>query len=117
MRRYRGLWRIEEAFRVNKHTLKMRPVYHWTRKRIQAHIAICFLAYSLSYRVKYHLEKAGLRFSIERMREVLKRDQYSVIEDQRTGKRYRYPSKFTEPIRAIYEALGLKRVSEITSLS
>ena len=93
MRRYRGLWRIEEAFRVNKHTLKMRPVYHWTRKRIQAHIAICFLAYSLSYRVKYHLEKAGLRFSIERMREVLKRDQYSVIEDQRTGKRYRLSIK------------------------
>ena len=115
--RYRGLWRIEEAFRVNKHTLKMRPIYHWTRRRIEAHIAICFLAYSLSYMLKYRLECAGLKFSIEKIRDTLKRDQYSVIEDQRTGKRYRYPSKFTEPIRTIYEALGLKRVSEITSLS
>ena len=115
--RYRGLWRIEEAFRVNKHTLKMRPIYHWTRRRIEAHIAICFLAYSLSYMLKYRLECVGMKFSIEEIRDTLKRDQYSVIEDQRTGKRYRYPSKFTEPIRAIYEALGLKRVSEITSLS
>ena len=114
--RYRGLWKIEEAFRVNKHTLKMRPIYHWTRRRIHAHVAICFLAYCLSYLIKYRLEKAGMKFSIEKMREVLKRDQYSIIEDQTTGKRYRYPSKFTEPIKAIYEAFGLKRVSEITPL-
>ena len=112
--RYRGLWRIEEAFRVNKHTLKMRPVYHWTKRRIEAHIAICFLAYSLSYMMKYRLERAGIKFSIEKLREVLKRDQYSVIEDTKTKKLYRFPSKFTEPIRAVYEAFGLKRVSEIT---
>ena len=117
LHRYRGLWRIEEAFRVNKHTLKMRPVYHWTKRRIEAHMAIWFLAYSLSYRVKYCLEKAGLKFSIERMREVLKRDQYSVIEDPRGGKFYRFPSRLTEPMRAIYEAFGVKRVSEITPLS
>ena len=35
----------------------------------------------------------------------------------KTGRRYRYPSKFTKPIRAIYEAFGLRRVSEITSIS
>lgn len=49
--RYRGLWGIEEAFRVNKHTLKMRLIYHFKRKRIESYIAICFLAYSLSYYV------------------------------------------------------------------
>jgi len=45
--KYRGLWQIEEAFRINKHDLKMRPVYHWTEDRIRAHINICFLAYDL----------------------------------------------------------------------
>ena len=34
------------------------------------------------------MEQAGLKFSIEKLQEVLKKDQYSVIEDQRTGKRY-----------------------------
>ena len=114
--RYRGLWKIEEAFRVNKHNLKMRPIYHWKKRRIEAHIAICFLAYSLSYTMKYQLEQAGVKFSIQKMREVLKRDQYSIIEDQNSKKLYRFPSKFSEPIQAIYQAFGLKRVSEITRL-
>ena len=28
--RYRGLWQVEDTFRVSKHDLKIRPVYHWT---------------------------------------------------------------------------------------
>ena len=59
--RYRQLWKIEEAFRVCKHSLKMRPVYHWKKKRIKAHIAICFLAYSLSYTMKHRMEQRGLK--------------------------------------------------------
>ena len=94
----------------------MRPIYHWKKRRIEAPIAICFLAYSLSYTMKYQLEQAGVKFSIQKMREVLKRDQYSIIEDQNSKKLYRFPSKFSEPIQAIYQAFGLKRVSEITRL-
>ena len=33
--RYRQLWKIEEAFRVCKHTLKMRPIYHWKKKELR----------------------------------------------------------------------------------
>ena len=114
--RYRGLWRIEEAFRVNKNSLRMRPVYHWKKSRIEAHIAICFLAYSLSYTMKHQLEQVGIKLSIEKMRETLKRDQYSIVEDQKSKKLYRFPSRASEPIQAIYQAFGLKRVSEITSI-
>lgn len=114
--RYRRLWKIEEAFRVCKHNLKMRPIYHWKKKRIESHIAICFLAYSLSYTVKHRMEQRGLNFSIQKMREILKRDQYSLIEDANKNI-YRMPSKSTKEIRAIYEALGLKRVSKFISAS
>ncbi|MYE07501.1 MAG: IS1634 family transposase [Oligoflexia bacterium] len=114
--RYRQLWKIEEAFRVCKHSLKMRPVYHWKKKRIEAHIAICFLAYSLSYTMKHRMEQRGLKFSLQKMREVLKRDQYSLIEDAHK-KLYRMPSKYSEPIKQIYEAFNLKRVSHITPVS
>ena len=44
---YRQLWRVEEAFRINKHDLKMRPVYHWSEKRIRAHILICYLSFAV----------------------------------------------------------------------
>ena len=41
---YRGLWKIENSFRIMKSFLKMRPVYVWTRQSIEGHFLICFLA-------------------------------------------------------------------------
>lgn len=34
---YRGLWRIEESFKVTKSELEARPVYVWTKEHIEAH--------------------------------------------------------------------------------
>ena len=42
---YRRLWVIEESFRINKHTLEMRPIYHHVPRRIKAHI---LLSYTIS---------------------------------------------------------------------
>lgn len=41
---YRGLWRIEESFRITKGDLEARPVYLSREDRIQAHFLICFIA-------------------------------------------------------------------------
>ena len=58
---YRKLWQIEECFRISKHDLSLRPIYHWTPKRVKAHIAICFMALvclrHLEYRVLKQYEK------------------------------------------------------------
>ena len=117
LNRYRGLWKIEEAFRSCKHTLKMRPIYHWKKRRIQSHIAICFLAYCLSYTMKHQMEQKGLKLSIKKMRDILKKDQYSIIEDQKTKKLYKLPSKLTPHIQNIYSAFQIKRISHITPLN
>lgn len=45
---YRGLWRIEESFRITKSELEARPVYVWTREHIEAHFLTCFIALTLS---------------------------------------------------------------------
>ena len=42
---YRGLWRIEESFRIQKHDLKVRPIYHFKESRIRAHLAIAFMSF------------------------------------------------------------------------
>ena len=42
--RYHGLWVVERAFRIGKGTLEMRPMFHFSEKRIEAHICICFVA-------------------------------------------------------------------------
>lgn len=44
---YHGLWLVERAFRISKSTLEMRPMFHFTERRIEAHICICFIAYKL----------------------------------------------------------------------
>lgn len=44
---YRNLWYVERAFRMSKTDLRIRPIYHRLRNRIEAHICLSFVAYSL----------------------------------------------------------------------
>ena len=44
---YHGLWVVERAFRISKGALEMRPMFHFTERRIEAHICICFIAYKI----------------------------------------------------------------------
>lgn len=44
---YNNLWKIERAFRISKNDLKIRPIYHRLRERIEAHICISFVSYVL----------------------------------------------------------------------
>jgi transposase len=40
---YHGLWQIEESFRALKNFFEVRPMFHWTKKRIEGHIMLNFL--------------------------------------------------------------------------
>ncbi len=44
---YGHLWQIEKAFRVAKTDLKVRPMFHRAKRRIEAHICITFAAYKI----------------------------------------------------------------------
>lgn len=44
---YNELWIIERAYRITKGTIEMRPIFHFTPKRIEAHVCICFAAYKV----------------------------------------------------------------------
>ena len=44
---YHGLWVVERAFRISKGTLEMRPMFHFTERRIEAHVCIYFIAYKV----------------------------------------------------------------------
>ena len=49
---YHHLWRIEHAFRMSKHDLRARPVYHHKHESIEAHLAVVFAALAISYRIE-----------------------------------------------------------------
>jgi transposase len=44
VRHYRSLERVERRFRVLKDFLGLRPIFHFTEKRVRGHIALCVLA-------------------------------------------------------------------------
>ncbi len=41
---YAGLWNIERSFRMSKHDLQARPIYHHKRESIEAHLSVVFAA-------------------------------------------------------------------------
>ena len=107
---YHGLWQVEESFRIEKHDLKVRPVFHWTAKRIKAHIAICFVAFALIRFLQYQIkQKTGEHFSAERIREELHRIQESVLLNTADNNRYVVPSKPSQDAIKIYEVFNMKR--------
>lgn len=108
LERYKGLWQIETAFRVNKHDLRMRPIYHWAPRRIRAHILICYIAYSVLTFIKFQLKQKKVHLSFERLRDELKTVQYSIVLDKTTNKRFILPSNITSLHKQIYKALNIK---------
>lgn len=68
---YRNLWKIERAFRMSKSDLKERPIYHWLRSRIQAHLTLCFVSLLVAKEAERIL--AQKRCSLETAIEILGR--------------------------------------------
>jgi len=50
------LWKVEETFRTLKNHLEIRPVFHWTEKRIKGHIAMSFVAYIMQRTLELELK-------------------------------------------------------------
>lgn len=75
---YRGLWRIEEAFKVTKSDLEARPVYLSRNDHIQAHFLICFVALVIARLLALLL---GNKYSITRIVESLNKASGSRLEE------------------------------------
>lgn len=50
---YHRLWRIEKSFRMSKHDLQARPIYHHKRESIDAHLSIVFAALAVSHWIEH----------------------------------------------------------------
>jgi len=70
MENYSNLWHIEKAFRMSKTDLRIRPIYHKLKHRIEAHICISFTAYTVYKELERILKKEKSNLSIERSKEL-----------------------------------------------
>jgi transposase len=104
---YRGLWQVEESFRITKHDLKVRPIFHWSPDRVKAHLAISFMAFCCVRHLEYRVALQQKKMSPEVIRQELIRIQSSILKD-RNGQRYVIPSTAGTDALKIYQVMGLK---------
>lgn len=74
---YRGLWKIEESFRVTKSELEARPVFVSTREHIETHFLTCFVALTIARILEMKIEH---KHSIGKILESLTRAQCSLAQ-------------------------------------
>lgn len=96
---YRGLWEIEETFKVTKGTIEARPVYVSREDRIGAHFLTCFIALVI---IRLIQKKTGRKYSPEKIIECLNR--ISCSNEQDNLYLFDYRSKVSD---AIGDALGI----------
>ena len=75
---YRGLWRIEETFKVTKSELDDRPVYVSTKEHIEAHFLTCYLALVLCRVLQHKIDK---KYSVEKILDSLRQCNCSHIKN------------------------------------
>ena len=107
--RYMQLTEIEAAFKTLKSDLQLRPVRHHLELRIEAHILVCFLAYSLSVtlrkRLKAHAPGLTPRAVLESLAGILMLDVHVPLADGRELVMPRYTQPEAEH-RLVLEKLG-----------
>jgi transposase len=67
---YLNLWHIEKAFRMSKTDLRVRPIYHRLKHRIEAHICIAFTAYCIYKELERVLYKEKSTLSLKKAAEL-----------------------------------------------
>jgi transposase len=78
---YGQLWKIEKAFRISKHDLKIRPIYHRLQRRIEAHITINFVAYKIYKELERQLKIKKANISPEKAIDIAKTIYQIVAKD------------------------------------
>jgi transposase len=80
LRHYRGLWRVEESFRIFKTHLETRPIFHWTESRIRGHLMLCFIAFLFERTIETTLRTRKVTFSPDKIRCAIDQMQMSLLE-------------------------------------
>ncbi len=102
---YSNLWQVEESFRITKHDLKIRPIYHWKPNRVKAHLAISFMAYALVRHLEYRVRLQYKKLSPQKIREILLSIQTSILYDTKTDRKFALPSKVSNDAKKIYKLM------------
>lgn len=112
---YKGLWRVERAFREEKSTLEVRPIYHKRDDTSIGHIVASFLALRLQVDLSMQLEKKGIETSWPDLMRDLKRLQ--AVHISLDGRAYRIRTDFEGTAYQAFKAAGVQPPPRVTVLN
>lgn len=75
---YRGLWKIEESFKITKSDFESRPVFLSTKEHIEAHFLTCFVSLVIARILEHRLKG---KYSVTALLESLRRASCSHIQE------------------------------------
>lgn len=104
VKRYKELAEIERGWRTLKSSLLLRPVYHWTERRIRAHIFICVLALQLERWMRNRLETLSVPKALQMLQQI------KVGELSVNGKIVTMATRTTTEHKEILRQLGVKPI-------
>ena len=107
IRRYKELAEIERGFRALKSTLELRPLNHWTPKRIRAHVFICILALQME---RWMRKKLG-DISVPKAIRILRRIKAVMVSSP--GKATLVVTRAKKDQKEILRRLGIPSPSEL----
>lgn len=106
---YHHLFQIEHSFRTFKSYLETRPMFHWTDRRIEGHICLCYLAYVILNHLLQRLKRHKLTES--QIRKTLSKMQVSHVKQ--LNEQYYLRSKQSEKENIILKALGINPLTNL----
>ena len=105
--KYSDLFEVEHTFRALKSQLEIRPVFHWTDKRIRGHIAMCFTAFTFINHLKH---TTGLQYRT--IAKAIDRMQVCEIKDDKATSKIYLRSKIDTPQQTIFDKVRLKVLND-----
>lgn len=108
---YKQLYRIEHSFRTFKSYLEARPMFHWTEKRIEGHLCICYISFTLLNYLLQQLNRKGQKISENKLWEITGKMQLSLVEQ---GKDEFYlRSAMPEQVQKLLQEINIKELPNI----
>ena len=108
---YTTLTDLEAVFRSLKSELGLRPIFHQTQSRVDGHLFLTLLAYSIVHTIRYKLKQNDIHYSWDRMKEILNttcRITTSMKCKDGTSLYIRQSEEITTEQKEIYDILNIK---------
>lgn len=108
---YKHLYQVEHAFRTFKSYLETRPMFHWTDQRIEGHLCLCYMAYSIQIYLQNQLKKNNTPLTEDHIRSAMDKMQLSLVKQG--NQQYYLRSKQTKQMTDLLQSLSIKPLPEL----